>query len=176
MRVIDAIFMEMDALMKILDENELENQSFLSCVLPGLMCSMCFLIISGYFIYKNDYLMFPDGIVILFFSGLVGAFFTFPILIYRSTFLSVPSVFRKRSVIFNILVAKVLIYVWGVFAVYAAVAYFTIDDDYDPIVFVATMFFVMKIMVILMVLDLKRFQCLKLRMLIKSFKSSSVKK
>ncbi|WP_256994080.1 hypothetical protein [Klebsiella pneumoniae] len=97
---------EVEELKQLLTERDLTIPSFWSCVWPGLLCMLWFLL-SSYFSYGiSDFSTSMDKLGAMVFAGAMGVFSTIAIANTRSLFLSLPEDFRRKSIFFKCISKK----------------------------------------------------------------------
>ncbi|QLS23702.1 hypothetical protein [Klebsiella michiganensis] len=166
---------EIEELKQILTHKDLTIPSFWSCIWPGMICMVWFLL-SSYLSYGiSDFATGLDRIASMVFAGAVGVFSLIATANTRALFLSLPESFRKESLFFGFLAKKCQVYGGIVFVIFSCLAYFSAYNGVNAIVFIVVTGFSLLLTIMVMNIDLGRYQLATLTSVIDSVRNKEVK-
>lgn len=166
---------EIDELKQILVHKDLEIPSFWRCIWPGLVCMVWFLLSSYLSYWLSDYASGLEKIAAMVFAGAIGVFSIVIIANTRSHFLSLPESFRRESKFFNYLTVKCKAYGVFILIIFPCLAFYFSSIHLNAIVFSVITFFSILVTMMVMNIDLGRYQLATLTSVIESVKSKEVK-
>ncbi len=166
---------EIDELKLVLTEKDLMIPSFWSCIWPGLTCMLWFLLSSYFSYWLSDYASGIDKITVMVFAGAMGFFSIVVTAKTRSYFLSLPESFRKNSRFVNFLLAKCKMYGVCILFIFPCLAFYFSFTHLDSIIFCVITFFCIIVTVMVMNIDLGRYQLTTLTSVIESVKNKEIK-
>ncbi|HHC2877626.1 TPA: hypothetical protein ACN7Z1_004653 [Klebsiella pneumoniae] len=166
---------EVEELKRILTERDLTIPSFWSCIWPGLACMLWFLLSSYFPYWLSDYASGIDKITVTVFAGAMGFFFIVVTAKARSYFLSLPESFRKQSKFVNFLLAKCKVYGGSILLMFTCLSFYCSFTYIDSIVFCVITFFYIIVTVLVMNIDLGRYQLATLMSVVESVRNKGVK-
>lgn len=162
---------EIEELKQVLAQQNLEIPSFWRCIWPGLACMLWFLL-SSYLSYGlSDYASGFDRITAMIFAGAMGFFSIVVIANTRSHFLSLPQSFRRKSKFFSYLSRKCKAYCAFIMTLFPCLAFYFSSIHFNALAFSVITFFCMIVTIMVMNIDLGRYQLTTLTSLIESVKS-----
>lgn len=166
---------EIEELKQILTHKDLTIPSFWSCIWPGIVCMLWFFL-SSYFSYGiSDLSTGLDRIAAMVFAGAVGVFSIIATANTRSLFLSLPESFRKESLFFGFLAKKCKVYGMVVFVIFSCLAFFFAYNGINAIIFIVVTGFSLILTIMIMNIDLGRYQLATLTSVVESFRNKEVK-
>lgn len=166
---------EAEELKQLLTERDLTIPSFWSCVWPGLLCMLWFLL-SSYFSYGiSDFSTSMDKLGAMVFAGAMGVFSTIAIANTRSLFLSLPEDFRRKSIFFKCISKKSKLYGLTILVMFSLFAFTTSSIGWNVVGFCVLTMFSIVITVMVMNIDLGRYQLATLTSVIESVRNKGVK-
>lgn len=161
---------EIEELKHVLTHQELEIPSFWHCIWPGLVCMLWFLLSSYLSYWLSDYASGLEKITAMVFSGAMGFFSIVVIANTRSHFLSLPKSFRRESKFFNYLSVKCKAYGIFILFLFPFLAFYFASSHLNAIAFSVVTFFSIILTVMVMNIDLGRYQLATLTSVIGSFR------
>lgn len=166
---------EIEELKLTLTEKDLTIPSFWSCIWPGLICMFWFLL-SSYLSYGiSDFSTGLDRTASMIFAAVVGIFSIIATANTRSLFLSLPESFRKNSLLFGFLAKKCRAYGVAILAIFPCLAFFSAYNDINAVVFIVITGFSLLLTLMVMNIDLGRYQLATLTSVIESVGNKGVK-
>ncbi|EKS7429292.1 hypothetical protein QCK43_004110 [Enterobacter cancerogenus] len=166
---------EIEELKLILTEKDLTIPSFWSCIWPGLICMFWFLL-SSYFSYGvSDLSTDLDRTASMIFAAVVGVFSIIATANTRSLFLSLPESFRKRSLFFGFLAKKCRAYGVAIFTIFPCLSFFSAYNGINVVVFIVVTGFSLLLTLMVMNIDLGRYQLATLTSVIESVRNKGIK-
>lgn len=162
------IRVEIEELKRLLIHGDLEIPSFWRCIWPGLILMPWFLLSSYFSYWQSDYVSGLDKITAMAFSGVMSFFSIIVIANARSLFLSLPKSFREKSRFYNHLSAKCKFYGVFILFLFPCMAFYFASVHLNAIVFCAVTFASTILTVMVMNIDLRRYQWATLISVLKS--------
>lgn len=166
---------EIEELKQILAHQDLEIPPFWRCIWPGLVCMLWFLLSSYLSYWSSDFATGLDKIASMVFAGGVGVFSIIATANIRSLFLSLPESFRKKSLFFGFLAKKCKVYGVVVFVTFACLAFLSAYNGINAVVFIVVTGFSLLLTIMVMNIDLGRYQLATLTSVIESVRSKDSK-
>ncbi|HDS6410578.1 TPA: hypothetical protein QHZ98_003371 [Klebsiella oxytoca] len=164
---------EIEELKQILAHQDLEIPSFWRCIWPGLVCMLWFLLTSYLSYWLSDYASGLERIAAMVFAGAMGFFSIVLIANTRAHFLSLPQSFRKKSKFFGYLSGKCKAYGVFILVLFPCLAFYFSSIHLNAIAFSVITFFCMIVTVMVMNIDLGRYQLATLTSVIEAVRGVS---
>jgi len=163
---------EVDELKILLSQEELNIPSFWNCIWPGLVCMIWFLL-SSYLSYGiNIHSAGLERMGAMIFAGAMGVFSIIIIANTRSLFLSLPDSFRRKSIFFRFLSNKCKIYGTVILLFFLCFSFCGSYVNLNAIACSIMIFFSIILTIMVMNIDLGRYQLATLTSVIESFKKN----
>lgn len=163
---------EVDELKTLMSQEELNIPSFWSCIWPGFVCMIWFLL-SSYMSYGiSEFSTSMDRSASMVFAGVMGVFSIIVIANTRAIFLSVPESFRKKSVFFRLLSKKCKCYGMVILITFTCSSFYFSKNHIFALEFMISTGFCFLLTIIIMNVDLGRYQLATLTSVIETFKKS----
>lgn len=166
---------EIEELKQILAHKDLEIPSFWRCIWPGLVCMLWFLLSSYLSYWLSDYASGLERIIAMVFAGAIGFFSIVVIANTRSHFLSLPESFRRESKFFNYLAVKCQAYGIFILIIFPCLAFYFSSIHMNAIAFSVITFFTILVTVMVMNIDLGRYQLATLTSVIELVRNKEIK-
>lgn len=166
---------EIEELKNTLAQKDLEIPSFWHCVWPGLVCMLWFLSSSYFSYWLSDYATGLDRIASMVFAGAIGVFSIIATANIRSLFLSLPAPFRKKSLFFGFLAKKCKVYGAVIFIIFSCFSFFFARNGINAAIFIVVTGFSLLLTIMIMNLDLGRYQLATLTSVIESLRCKNAK-
>ncbi|WP_276086032.1 hypothetical protein [Klebsiella quasipneumoniae] len=149
---------EVEELKQLLTERDLTIPSFWSCVWPGRLCTLWFLL-SSYFSYGiSDFSTSMDKLANMVFAGAMGVFSTIAIANTRSLFLKKSKHFRITILVFKCISKKSKPSIGCILVMFSLFAFTTSSIGWNVVGFCVLTMFSIVITVMVMNIDLGRYQ------------------
>lgn len=166
---------EIEELKQILAHKDLEIPPFWHCVWPGLVCMLWFLSSSYFSYWQNEYATALDKMAAMIFALAMSVFSVVTISNIRGLFLSLPVSFRKKSIIFKCLSIKCRVYGVFILILFSCFAFTFSYYTVNAIVFCVVTGFCNILIIMVMNIDLGRYQLATLTSVIELFKGKGAK-
>lgn len=166
---------EIEELKQVLAQQNLEIPSFWRCIWPGLVCMLWFLLSSYLSYWQNDFTSALDKMAAITFA-IAMSFFSIVITAnIRGLFLSLPESFRRKSIFFKFLSVKCKAYGIFILFLFACFAFTFSYYNVNAIVFCVITGFSIILTIMIMNIDLGRYQLTTLTSVIESVRSKDSK-
>lgn len=166
---------EIEELKQILTHKDLTIPSFWRCIWPGLLCMLWFLLSSYLSYWQNDFAFALDKIAAMVFAFVVSVFSIVITANIRGLFLSLPASFRKESKFFNFLSVRSKAYGFFILFLFTCLAFLFSYNSINAIAFCVITGFCIMLTIMIMNIDLGRYQLATLTSVIESVRSKKVK-
>lgn len=166
---------EIEELKQILTHKDLTIPTFWNCIWPGLICMLWFLLSSYFSYWQNDLTSALDKMAAMVFAVAMSFFSIVIIANARGLFLSLPESFRRESVFFKYLSVKCKSYGIFILFLFSCLAFTFSHYNVNAIVFCVITGFSIILTIMMMNIDLGRYQLATLTSVIESVRGKETK-